>query len=124
MGSEGFECVCPSQIEVLSADPQVIAADDPDATPQLEALSTGIPRVEQDHAPPSLEAGQMRMAEDDSVGFLPAESVPMSPACRMWSTAAKSLATLGSRKPWVSEITPMVIMLGKLLFRSAVGLGK
>src|ERR1041384_829079 len=33
----------------------------------------------------------------------------MSPPCRMWSTPAKICATLESRCPWVSEMTPIFI---------------
>src|SRR5664280_581344 len=36
-------------------------------------------------------------------------SGPMSPPCRMWLTPVKSSGTLGSRKPCVSEMTPIFI---------------
>ena len=63
----------PSQIEVLSADPQIVAADDSDAAWQLEALFPSISRVEQDHVDPLLEAGLVRVAEDYDMGLLPPE---------------------------------------------------
>ena len=65
----------PSQIEVLSTNPQLVAAQNPDATRQLEALSTGIARVEQDHVPPPLETRYMGVTEDDGVGLRPTEQV-------------------------------------------------
>jgi len=34
----------------------------------------------------------------------------MSPAWRMWSTPANSSKTRGSTYPWVSEITPIVVI--------------
>ena len=65
----------PSQIKVLSADPQVIAAQDADGARQLESLSPSISGIEQDHVAPSLEARNMRVAKDDSVGFLTPEQL-------------------------------------------------
>ncbi len=63
----------PSQIEVLSADPQIVASQDSDGAWQLEALSAGGPRIEEEHVAPPLEAGLVRMAENDDVRLLPLE---------------------------------------------------
>ena len=58
---------------VLSADPQYVAAQNPDATRQLDALSPDVPKVEQDYVAPPLEARHMCVAEDDGVGLLATE---------------------------------------------------